>query len=65
VLYPDEHPDANAAARLRENARPRDIYRLAVIIEGLLDSAEDPDALKTIRAELRELIQDLDPADPR
>ena len=40
-------------------ARPEDVYRLAVIVQGLLDSLEDPQALDTIRFELRALINDL------
>jgi hypothetical protein len=59
--YTDGRPDAEASAQLRENGRPPAICRLAVIVEGLLDSADDMEALKTIRAELRELIHDLDP----
>ena len=47
------------------HSRPHEIYRLAVIVEGLLDSANDPDALKTIRGELRELINDLAPVNTR
>jgi len=65
MVLADERPDANASARLHKNARPHEIYRLAVIVEGLLDSVDNPDALKTIRTELRELIHDLDPADSR
>ena len=40
-------------------ARPEDVYRLAVIVQGLIDSLDDPPALDTIRFELRALINDL------
>lgn len=40
-------------------ARPRDVYRLAVILESLMESLDNPTALKTIRHELRILINDL------
>lgn len=40
-------------------ARPQDIYRLAVIVEALLDSQNDPGAIQTIRGELRTLLNDL------
>lgn len=55
------NPIARALNSMLEQkaARPQDVYRLAVIVEGLLDSLDDPDALKTIRAELRQLIHDL------
>lgn len=43
-------------------ARPRDIYRLAVLVAALLDSLDQPDALQTIRTELQVLIQDLAPS---
>jgi hypothetical protein len=60
--HPETHDQA-PANELHEASRPDDIYRLAVIVEGLLDSANDQDALKTIRGELRELIHDLAPMD--
>jgi len=40
-------------------ARPKDVYRLAVILESVLESLDSPTALKTIRQELRALIYDL------
>ena len=40
-------------------ARPQDVYRLAVIVQAILDSLEDPEALETIRFELRVLINDI------
>ncbi len=40
-------------------ARPQDVYRLAVIVEALLDSENNPDAINTIRGELRALLHDL------
>jgi hypothetical protein len=40
-------------------ARPQDVYRLAVIVQGLVESINDPEALETIRFELRALINDL------
>ncbi len=40
-------------------ARPEDVYRLAIIVQGLVDSLDDPKALDTIRFELRALINDL------
>jgi hypothetical protein len=43
----------------RKAARPHDVYRLAVIVEALLDSLQDPAALDTIRGELRVLLYDL------
>lgn len=68
MLAVEKHPeiyDEVTANEAHENNRPHDIYRLAVIVEGLLDSANDPEALKTIRGELRELIHDLVPRDAR
>jgi len=55
------NPISNALNDLltRKAARPQDVYRLAVIVEGLLDSLDDPEALNTIRGELRVLINDL------
>jgi hypothetical protein len=55
------NPIANALNRIVENkaARPQDVYRLAVIVEGLLDSLDNPEAMTTIRHELRVLINDL------
>lgn len=40
-------------------ARPQDVYRLAVIVQGLIDSLDDPEAMETIRFELRALIHDM------
>lgn len=40
-------------------ARPQDVYRLAIIVQGILDSLDDPEALETIRFELRALINDI------
>jgi hypothetical protein len=40
-------------------ARPQDVYRLAIIVQAILDSLEDPEALETIRFELRALINDI------
>jgi hypothetical protein len=56
-----ENPIAKALSRVMERnaARPEDVYRLAVIVEGLMDSLDDPEALRTIRQELRALINDL------
>ncbi len=48
----------------RKAARPQDVYRLAVIVEAILDAQDDPDALLTIRGELRELLHDLSQAMP-
>ena len=45
----------------RKAARPQDVYRLAVIVQALLDSLENPDALETIRTELKVLIEDIKP----
>ena len=55
------NPISNALNDLlsRKAARPQDVYRLAVIVEGLLDSLDNPEALQTIRTELRELINDM------
>ncbi len=49
----------------RKAARPQDVYRLAVIVEAILDAQDDPDALPTIRGELRELLHDLSQAMPK
>jgi hypothetical protein len=40
-------------------ARPQDVYRLAIIVQGMLESLNDPEALETIRFELRALINDI------
>ena len=40
-------------------ARPQDVYRLAIILQGALESLDNPEALDTIRYELRALINDL------
>lgn len=55
------NPIAKALSQIVEKqaARPVDVYRLAVIVEGLMDSLDDPDALQTIRGELRHLLNDL------
>lgn len=55
------NPIASALSRMLESnaAHPQDVYRLAVIVEGILDSLDDPEALRTIRGELRALINDL------
>ncbi len=55
------NPIAQALGNLldRRAARPLDVYRLAVIVEGLMDSLDDPDAMRTIRGELRALLNDL------
>ncbi|MBI5670761.1 MAG: hypothetical protein HZC41_22435 [Chloroflexi bacterium] len=45
-------------------ARPQDVYRLAVIVEALLDSQNDPGAIQTIRGELRALLNDLSQSMP-
>ncbi len=61
-----ENPIAKALSRVMERnaARPEDVYRLAVIVEGLMDSLDDPEALRTIRQELRALINDLSQSIP-
>lgn len=43
----------------RKAARPQDVYRLAVIMEAVLESLNDPAALATVRGELRVLLNDL------
>lgn len=43
----------------RKAARPQDVYRLAVIMEAVLESLNDPIALETVRGELRVLLNDL------
>jgi hypothetical protein len=55
------NPIAKALSRVVEQqaARPQHVYRLAVILEGVLESLEDPEALHTIRGELRALLNDL------
>ncbi|MAS36731.1 MAG: hypothetical protein CL610_22190 [Anaerolineaceae bacterium] len=40
-------------------ARPQDVYRLAIIVQGLVESLDSPEALDTIRFELRALINDM------
>jgi hypothetical protein len=60
-LTHDSNPFTMALNRMLEDkaARPQDVYRLAVIVQGLVDSLDDPQALETIRFELRALINDL------
>jgi hypothetical protein len=55
------NPIANALNSVLERraARPQHVYRLAVILEGVLDSLENPEALHTIRGELHALLNDL------
>ncbi|MBZ0302360.1 MAG: hypothetical protein K8J31_21620 [Anaerolineae bacterium] len=40
-------------------ARPQDVYRLAVIVQALIESLDSPEAMETIRFELRALINDM------
>lgn len=58
------NPFASALDRMLKDkaARPRDVYRLAVLMEGLVDSLDNPEALETIRGELRALIYDISEA---
>ena len=58
------NPFASALDRMLKSkaARPRDVYRLAVLMEGILDSLDKPEALATIRGELRALIYDISEA---
>jgi hypothetical protein len=60
------NPIANALSKIvdRNAATPEHVYRLAVIVEGLLDHLDDPDGLHTIRGELRALINDLSQSIP-
>jgi hypothetical protein len=60
------NPIASALSRIvdRQAASPEHVYRLAVIMEGLLDHLDDPEALRTIRGELRALINDLSQSIP-
>jgi len=60
------NPIASALSRIvdRQAASPEHVYRLAVIVEGLLDHLDDPEALRTIRGELRALINDLSQSMP-
>jgi hypothetical protein len=60
------NPIANALSKIvdRNAASPEHVYRLAVIVEGLLDHLDDPDALRTIRGELRVLINDVSQSIP-
>jgi hypothetical protein len=44
---------------------PQEVYRLAVIMQGLMDSLDDPNALTTIRFELNTLISDISHTEPR
>lgn len=55
------NPASEALGNIPESgaARPKDVYRLAVILESVLESLDSPAALKTIRQELRVLINDL------
>ncbi len=45
-------------------ARPQDVYRLAIILQGILDSLDSPEALETMRFELRALINDMSQTAP-
>jgi hypothetical protein len=60
------NPIANALSKIvdRNAASPEHVYRLAVIVEGLLDHLDDPEALHTIRGELRVLINDVSQSIP-
>ena len=60
------NPIASALSKIvdRNAASPEHVYRLAVIVEGLLDHLDDPEALRTIRGELRALINDLSQSMP-
>jgi hypothetical protein len=55
------NPIANTLSRMLEAkaAQPRDVYRLALIVEKLLDSLDSPAALQAVRGELRALLNDL------
>lgn len=55
------NPFAVALNRMLKDkaARPQDVYRLAIIVQAILDSLEDPEALETIKFELRALINDI------
>lgn len=57
----EANPFASVLDRMLQDkaARPQDVYRLAVIMQGLLDSLDDPKALETLRFELRALINDM------
>lgn len=69
---PDENTDrteiVNPIAKALGNmldqraAKPKDVYRLAVIVEGMMDSMNDPAAMKTIQVELHALLNDLSQA---
>ena len=60
------NPIASALSKIvdRNAASPEHVYRLAVIVEGLLDHLDNPEALRTIRGELRVLINDVSQAMP-
>ena len=60
------NPIASALSKIvdRNAASPEHVYRLAVIVEGLLDHLDDPEALRTIRGELRVLINDVSQSIP-
>lgn len=60
------NPIASALNQMMERnaARPQDVYRLAIILEGVMDSMNDPEAMQTIRGELRALINDLSSSIP-
>lgn len=60
------NPIASALSKIvdRNAASPEHVYRLAVIVEGLLDHLDDPEALRTIRGELRVLIKDVSQSMP-
>jgi hypothetical protein len=55
------NPFASAVDRMLRDkaARPQDVYRLAVILQAVLDSLDKPEALETIKFELRVLINDM------
>lgn len=60
------NPIASALDRMlkEQAARPQDVYRLAILMQGLLESLESPEALETIRFELRALINDMSQVAP-
>lgn len=55
------NPFASAVDRMLRDkaARPQDVYRLAVILQAVLDSLDKPEALDTIKFELHVLINDM------
>jgi hypothetical protein len=60
----DDKFDVARQALNHASTQPHEVYRLAIIVQGLMDSLGDPAALETIRYELHTLIKDTSPLQP-